>query len=148
MGLFGKRRRVVELGSFGEDGDCETEVVGESFCRPALVAYVDDAISSGLDGWERGRVMAVFTLHREPGNAHDANAVGVRFEGGAQVGHLPRHLAAGWSPLLADLEGEGATSFECYGVVLWDPLRGDPRRDEKVPVGVMLDLLDANRSRG
>lgn len=132
---------VLELGSYGLDGNCETEVVGESFYRATLLEYVEDAIESGIDGVDVGRVEALFTLHPEPNNPHDANAVGVRFEGGRQVGHLPRHIAAGWSPVLRGLLAGGVTSLECFGVVVWPAHRGDPRRDESIPVGVMLDVL-------
>ena len=39
-------------------------------------------------------------LRREPGNAHDANAIAVTTEAGEQLGYVPRELAAELAPEL------------------------------------------------
>lgn len=46
-------------------------------------------------------------LLREPGNAHDPNAVVVQSMQHGQLGYLPADWAEGWAPLLDDLEARG-----------------------------------------
>ena len=135
VGLFSRKPATVDVGSLGEDGDYETTVVGESFYRDEIIAWLER--QDHLD-WQRGRRRDVFTLVREPDNAHDPNAVRVATSDGVTVGYLPADVAVSWSPRLA---GEDRP-VRCVGAVMWDRKRARPTHRNRIPVGVRLDLVD------
>jgi hypothetical protein len=83
-------------------------------------------------------------LRREPGNEHDANAIAVH-AGGAQVGFVPRELAA-------ELAGELDAGRPWAAVVLREqrPSPRDPRSGVTMllaPEPVQLQVRPARRSR-
>jgi hypothetical protein len=55
-------------------------------------------------------------LVRDPGNAHDTNAIEVWIYG-VMVGHLPRDVAAAWNPRIAEIENAGGAAG--IGAHLW-----------------------------
>lgn len=135
MGLFSRKPATLDLGSLGEDRDYETSVVGESFYRDDIIAWLER--QDHLD-WKMGRRRDVFSLVREPDNVHDANAIRVATSDGVTVGYLPADVAAEWSPRLA---GEDRP-VRCVGAVMWDRKRARPTHRNRIPVGVRLDLVD------
>ena len=135
VGLFSRKPATLDLGSLGEDRDYETSVVGESFHREEIIAWLE--AQDYLD-WKAGKRREVFLLVREPDNAHDPNAVRVTTSGGLTVGYLPAEVAAEWS---ARLVGE-SRPVRCVGAVMWDPKRARPTHRNRIPVGVRLDLVD------
>lgn len=135
MGLFSRKPATLDVGSLGEDDDYETSVVGESFYRDEIIAWLER--QDHLD-WKRGRRRDVFSLVREPDNAHDPHAVRVATSDGVTVGYLPADLAAEWSPRLAS----ESRPVRCVGAVMWDRKRARPTHRNRIPVGVRLDLVD------
>lgn len=137
----GRPQGSIQIGSLGLDDDYETEVVGESHYREALLGFLDDHELE--DGWDEGRVESSFDLVPEPSNPHDRFAVRVQLsESGELVGYLPRGVAAAWQPRLVELMRGGVSEVWCSGVVMWRASTGDPREDDRIPVGVRLDLVE------
>lgn len=137
----GRLSGPVQIGSLGLDDDYETEVVGESNYRQALLDFLDD--HEDEEGFDEGRVESSFDLVPEPSNPHDRMAVRVQIsESGELVGYLSRGLAAVWQPKLVELLQRGASEVWCSGVVMWRSRSGDPREDDRIPVGVRLDLVN------
>ena len=59
--------------------------------------FHDDVLQSGA-----ASPGAALTLRRKPGNEHDANAIAVLTAAGAQLGWVPREVAAQVAPALDD----------------------------------------------
>lgn len=77
---------------------------------------------------------SVLTLRREPGNEHDPNAIAVLAAGGAQVGFVPREVAA---PLAEELDA-GAT----WSAVVLRERRASPR-DPRTGLTMLLARAEA-----
>jgi len=89
--------------------------------RPAAVAGASRHHADAL-GDERVAPGAPLELRRDPGNEHDANAIAVHVPGGAQLGWVPREIAA-------ELAGEMDAGKPWCAVVLREqrPSPRDPR---------------------
>ena len=75
-----------------------TRVVGRQYASGKLEFAADGTAVSDQ----------TFTIHREPENPADSNAVAVVSAHGAQVGHLPSRIARVLSPLLAAAENKNS----------------------------------------
>lgn len=83
------------------EGAKRLEVVGESFHRNNLDRIADAYEAPGPDtGFG-----VIATLHAEPNNPHDPNAVAVHVLG-LIVGHLPADIAAQYQPAVIRLAAE------------------------------------------
>ena len=82
------------------DGVDVLEVVGESYRQDELSRIV----GGRTEEYVEHPVIAV--LMPEPSNPHDPNAIAVWVHGGAQVGYLPRELAARYRPGLLALQAK------------------------------------------
>lgn len=118
--------RAVHL---DEDGDYETDVVGESHYQDALAEICG---GKTRDGHERD---CTATLRLEPENPHDGNAVAVWIEG-RKVGYLARQLAATFT---AAAHRNGVNQVTCGAMIVggWD--RGSRGAGH---FGVKLDLFN------
>ncbi|MBT9471703.1 MAG: HIRAN domain-containing protein [Pseudomonadota bacterium] len=117
-----------------EDGDHETDVVGESHYQDALIAICGGRTREGHE------LECQATLRLEPENPSDSNAVGVWIEG-RKVGHLTRQLAATFS---AVARRNGASEATCAALIVggWD------RGDSVGYFGVRLDLFNEEEMDG
>jgi hypothetical protein len=106
------------------------DVVGESFCRDALIGFIQNAT---LEEREEGEIYKLADLVFEPTNVFDPNAIAVHMYG-PRVGYIPKSLNAGVGQLMRRAQAEGANRFLVWGVIGWDTENPNP------PVGVRLNL--------
>ncbi|EIN11511.1 hypothetical protein PUNSTDRAFT_111629 [Punctularia strigosozonata HHB-11173 SS5] len=87
-------RRVVQEDEGVEDNSPEEDAVDELYCQMKTnvvgIQYYDGLVGPG----EQVRLV------REPSNKYDRNAIKVCNIAGAQIGHLPRQVAAKLAPLM------------------------------------------------
>ncbi len=106
--------------------------VGASHYQDALEAIAGGRFGAGVN------VALIATLHREPENVHDGNAVRVEING-RQVGYLPRAIAPQYKELLRQIESRGQQAA-CRAFIRG----GWQRQGAEGRFGVVLELASAN----
>ncbi|WP_432939457.1 HIRAN domain-containing protein [Kribbella sp. CA-253562] len=91
---------LVPFELWGSRDWCNQEVAGESFHLAPLQRLFGRATAKHRE------VQTIATLVPEPDNKHDPTAVAVRVDG-ETVGYLPRDVAGGYGPCLAELAARG-----------------------------------------
>ena len=102
------------LGKLEGDGEFDFDIVGESKYQPNLLALAGAKTDAGCE------ILCEATLHREPRNPHDRNAIRVDVQG-RTVGYIPRLDAAAIAPIM-DRQGISAVLADAIIVGGW--LRG------------------------
>jgi hypothetical protein len=82
------------------EGEELVRTVGVSHYQPAILAAAGEAAGDEI------RVDTVATLHPEPDNEHDPNAIAVHL-GGEKIGYLARDEAPRWKDVAATLAQHG-----------------------------------------
>lgn len=135
MGLFSRHKRQTSTArqstpSVLYEGNETLEVVGESFHQDELIAIARAHGGGRLRDGIRVDILA--TLLADPSNQYDANAVGVWVDG-RLVGHLSRHDAVIFQPVVMDL-----TEAHGYVVVRGEIVGGGMYDDGPGRLGVFL----------
>jgi hypothetical protein len=150
VGLFGKGkertpdRHVSNALNNAGDGYYETEVVGEGKHRDHLVAVLKS--HKRAKGWDDGRVAVSALLIPLGADGYGRFAVEID---GVRVGFV----ADEWVTLWGETYTRAAASisrpvaYECPAALCWSVSRGNPLKDESVPIGVRLDLSDEDAIR-
>jgi len=105
------------------------QVAGESFYQSTL-----QELSTLFDVAGREQRNFAVRLTPDPTNQYDRNAVAVQTEDGMTIGHLPRHIARTYQPVLLAQPGV---------VRCWARLTGGAIEGKK-SIGVVLDFIDVD----
>ena len=145
MGLFSRKakeppgRQVIvhAVGTMGKDDDYESEVVGESKYRDAIVAALQPHRRSMAYKACRVPVRARLV----PLGASGYFRVAVEVDG-RQVGYVEDAWSKRYAQTYETLIGvtTAEVRVECGAVIIWR--KGDPLTDPSIPLGVRLDLHD------
>ena len=106
------------------------DVVGESFCRDALMGHIRNATS---DEREEGEIYKLADLAFEPTNEFDPNAIAV-YMYGPRVGYIPRSSNQAVGAVMRKAHAMGANRILVWGVIGWDTENPHPA------IGVRLNL--------
>lgn len=114
------------LGKLEGSGDFDFDIVGESKYQQNLLAIAGPKTEDGCE------IEREATLHREPGNPHDANAIRVDIHG-KTVGYIPRGDAAAIAPIM-DKRGIAIVRVDALVIGGWS------RKGSEGSFGVKLDM--------
>lgn len=145
VGLFSRKAKaapgpgvvVHRIGTMGQDSDYETEVVGESKYRDAIVAALQPHRKSLH--YKAGRVPVPARI--VPLGPRGYFRVAVEIDG-RQVGYVEDAWSKRYAQTYETIVGVSTSEvrLECGALIIWRA--GDPLSDPTVPLGVRLDLHD------